>query len=193
MDINLNPGEYNATVTYEDACAISKITVMSTVDGENITKIFRNATQYYATFWDSEGYRLNNTEVEFNINGVFYYRKTDDEGVARLNINLNPGEYIITAKNPNSGEMSSNVVTVLPNIAENHNLIKYYRNDSQYVVRLLDDEGNPKPVQYYPKTPNVSDQEVAWSEAWKELLEQEKLDNDALSEVNVAGDVKDLV
>ena len=41
----------------------------------------------------------------------------------------------------------------------------------------LDDEGNPKPVQYYPKTPNVSDQEVAWSEAWKELLEQEKLDN----------------
>lgn len=41
----------------------------------------------------------------------------------------------------------------------------------------LDDEGNPKPVQYYPKTPIVSDQEVAWSEAWKELLEQEKLDN----------------
>lgn len=40
-----------------------------------------------------------------------------------------------------------------------------------------DEEGNPKPVQYYPKTPNVSDQEVAWSEAWKELLEQEKLDN----------------
>lgn len=41
----------------------------------------------------------------------------------------------------------------------------------------IDDEGNPKPVPYYPKTPTVSDQEVAWSEAWKELLEQEKLDN----------------
>lgn len=41
----------------------------------------------------------------------------------------------------------------------------------------LDDEGNPKPVTYYPKTPNVTDQEVQWSEAWKELLEAEKLDN----------------
>jgi len=143
MDINLNPGEYNATVTYEDACAISKITIVSTVDGENITKIFRNATQYCATFWDSEGYRLNNTQVEFNINGILYKRFTDKEGVAKLNINLNPGEYIITAKNTNSGELYSNVITVLPNMDENHDLIKYYRNDSQYVVRLLDDEGNP--------------------------------------------------
>ncbi len=41
----------------------------------------------------------------------------------------------------------------------------------------VDEEGNPKPVTYYPKTPNVSDQEVQWSEAWKELLETEKLDN----------------
>ena len=143
MDINLNPGEYNATVTYEDACAISKITIVSTVDGENLTKIFINATQYRATFWDSEGYRLNNTQVEFNINGILYKRFTDDEGVAKLNINLNPGEYIITAKNTNSGELYSNVITVLPNMDENHDLIKYYRNDSQYVVRLLDDEGNP--------------------------------------------------
>lgn len=141
--INLNPGEYNATVTYEDAKANSMITVMSTVDGENITKIFRNATQYYATFWDSEGYLLSNTEVEFNINGVFYKKLTDEEGIAKLNINLIPGEYIITAKNPVSTEMYSNVVTVLPNIAENYNLTKYYRNDSQYVVRLLDDKGSP--------------------------------------------------
>ena len=41
----------------------------------------------------------------------------------------------------------------------------------------VDEEGNPKPVTYYPKTPNVTDQEVQWSEAWKELLEVEQLDN----------------
>ena len=41
----------------------------------------------------------------------------------------------------------------------------------------VDDEGNPKPITYYPKTPNVSDQEVQWSEAWKELLEIEQNDN----------------
>jgi len=55
-----------------------------------------------------------NIEVEFNINGVFYKRFTDEYGKASLNINLGPGEYIITAKNPVSGEMHSNTVTVLP-------------------------------------------------------------------------------
>ena len=68
-----------------------------TVSGENITKIFRNGTQYYATFVDSEGKTLtNNTEVEFNINGVLYKRYTNENGTAQLNINLYPGKYIIT-------------------------------------------------------------------------------------------------
>ena len=31
-----------------------------------------------------------------NINGVFYNRTTDENGIARLNINLQAGEYIIT-------------------------------------------------------------------------------------------------
>ena len=49
----------------------------------------------------------------------------------------------ITAKNPNSTEMHSNLVTVLPNIVENNNLIKYYGNASQYVIKVLDNLGNP--------------------------------------------------
>ena len=86
---------------------------------------------------------MNNTPVEFNINGILYTRTTNASGVAKLNINLNPGEYIITAKNPNSTEMHSNLVTVLPNIVENNNLIKYYGNASQYVIKVLDNLGNP--------------------------------------------------
>ncbi len=143
MAINLGCGKYDVAVKYGTYMVNSTITVKSTVSGENITKTFRNATQYYAKFVDTNGYLLINSMVRFNINGVFYTRNTDSSGVAKLNINLNPGEYIITAINTNSGEMYSNVVTVLPNIAENHNLTKYYRNDSQYVVRLLDDGGNP--------------------------------------------------
>ena len=106
--------------------------------------MFRNATQYYATFYDTSGKTLaNHTAVEFNINGVFYTRYTNEKGVARMNINLNPGEYIITATNPENGEMYTNIITVLPTIVENYDLIKYYRNASQYSLRLLDDKGNP--------------------------------------------------
>ena len=60
-----------------------------------------------------------------------------------MNINLNPGTYIITATNPDSKEQYTNIVKVLPSIVENHDLTKYYRNASQYTLRLLDEKGNP--------------------------------------------------
>ena len=144
MAVNLNSGVYTVTTRYNSSEVLSTVTIKSTVSGENVTKIFRNGTQYYATFVDTSGKTLaENTAVEFNINGVFYTRYTNDKGVARMNINLNPGEYVITAKNPNSGEMYTNVITVLPSIVENYDLTKYYRNASQYLLRLLDDKGNP--------------------------------------------------
>ncbi|SDA42579.1 Ig-like domain-containing protein, partial [Methanobrevibacter millerae] len=105
MAINLNSGVYDVTTKYNASEVKSTVTIKATVSGENITKMFRNGTQYYATFYDTKGNTLaNNTAVEFNINGVFYTRYTNEKGVARMNINLNPGEYVITAKNPNSTE-----------------------------------------------------------------------------------------
>ena len=72
-----------------------------------------------------------------------YTRYTNAFGIARLNINLNPGTYIVTAANPKSGESYSNTITVLPSIVENNDLVKYYKNNSQYYIRILDNEGNP--------------------------------------------------
>ena len=141
--LSIPAGKYTATVEYNGIKRESNVVIKSTVTGNDITKIYRNGTQYYAKFVDTKGNILKNTPVEFNINGVFYTRTTNENGIAKMNINLNPKEYIITATNPNSNEMYSNVVTVLSNIAENHDLTKYYKNASQYVIRLLDDKGNP--------------------------------------------------
>lgn len=144
MAINLNSGVYPITTRYDVYEFSSTVTIKETVSGENITKMFRNGTQYYATFYDTAGNTLaNNTAVEFNINGVFYTRYTNEKGVARMNINLNPGEYVITAKNPNSTEQYTNIITVLPTIVENYDLTKYYKNASQYSLRILDEKGNP--------------------------------------------------
>ena len=143
MAINLNSGKYAAEIEYKSMKVTSSVTVKTTIEANDITKIFRNATQYYAKFIDTKGNILKNTPVEFNINGIFYTRTTNEKGVAKLNINLNPDEYIITATNPNSGEKHSNFVKVLPNIVENDDLTKYYRSNSQYYVRLLDDVGKP--------------------------------------------------
>ena len=60
-----------------------------------------------------------------------------------MNINLNTGEYIITASNPVTGERAANNITVLSRFSENNDLIKYYKNDSQYSVKIIGDDGNP--------------------------------------------------
>ena len=151
LAINLNSGNYNASALYlgddiySSADIDNNITVLPTVFGENLVKVFKNESQYYATFLDIAGNPLvDGTQVEFNINGVMYKRNVEGgEGKAKLNINLPQGEYVITATNPLTNERASNNITVLATIQNNNDLVKYYKNESQYVVTLIDDEGNP--------------------------------------------------
>lgn len=141
--VNLNSGEYPVVVSYDGTSVNATVTVLTTVNGTDVVKVFRNATQYYATFLDSEGkFLANGTDVQFNINGVLYDRKVSgNEGLARLNINLEQGEYIITAINTVTGENTANNITVLPKIIENSDITKYYRNATQYTVKLIGDDG----------------------------------------------------
>lgn len=145
--VNLNSGNYTANINVERYNLTDNVTIeiKSTISGSDITKIHKNGTQYYATFKDTNGnYLKKGTTIKFNINGVFYERQIlDDKGLARLNINLDQGEYILTAINPINDEQHSNNITVLSRIVNNENLTKYYRNDSQYYITLLDDRGNP--------------------------------------------------
>ena len=147
LSLNLNSGDYVATVSYNGHFGANStqfnVKILPTISGNDIVKMFGNATQYVAAFTDTSGNPLANQQVTFNINGVFYDRNTNANGVARLNIWLNPNDYIVTAINPVNGEQYSNIVKVLPILVEGHDLTKYYRNDSVYSIRVLDDQGNP--------------------------------------------------
>ena len=46
---------------------------------------------------NSQGNPLANQNVSFNVNGVFYHKLTDNNGIAKLGIRLMAGEYIITS------------------------------------------------------------------------------------------------
>ena len=148
LNINLNPGLYNLTVAflnsadYRDANLKAVINISSTIHGNDLVKYYRNASQFVAFITDTDGNPLVNQSVGMNINGVFYYRLTDSEGRFKLNINLNPGSYILTAIDPNIGLMKSFNVTVLSTVIV-HDLLKVYKNGSQYEVKLLDGMGNP--------------------------------------------------
>ena len=125
LNINLFPGKYILTAMHPDGLMYGyNITVLSTIHGDDIVKFFRNGTQYCAKFLDGCGSPLVNASVIFNINGVFYKKQTDDNGMARLNINLFPGEYILTAIHLN-GEEKANIIKVLTTIsAEDISLIE---------------------------------------------------------------------
>ena len=146
--LNLNPDIYNTSVVfkgnnnYTGSFVNNTIEILPTLEGKDIVKLFRNGTQYYVKVLDGKGNPLKNTNVTMNINGVFYIRKTNDDGVAMLTINLNPGVYQLTVENPNDGLKLTNIVKVLSRI-ESNNITKYYRNGTQYNVKILDDNGNP--------------------------------------------------
>lgn len=142
MNINLNPGTYNITVSYNDMSVNRAVNVLSTlISGGDLVKYYKNESKYNVLVLDSNGNPIANSTVEFNINGVFYNRTTDSEGVATLNINLNPGTYIITAIGPD-GLMISNNVTVLSTIITD-DIVKYHLNGTQYLINVLDDRGSP--------------------------------------------------
>ena len=146
--LKLISGKYPVTVIFNGNKEFNKTTISSnvtinpTIYAKDVFKVFKNGTHYYALFVDGEGKPLVNTVVSFNINGVFYNRTTNATGWAKLNINLPKGKYILTAINPVTNEMRTNIVTVITQIVENNDLVKYYRNASQFTVRIVLADGS---------------------------------------------------
>ena len=142
LNIRLNSGYYDVNVKVDELAINASVTIKSTVSGEDLTKIYRNDTQYSAVFYDNEGNPLKNTIVSFNVNGVFYNKLTDSNGIATLNINLPVGEYIITAINPDTGDMHSNNITVLSHFIEHGDFEKIYNTPAPYIIKICDGAGN---------------------------------------------------
>ena len=141
LAINLRPGVYDVTAMYDNMSVYSNVVVKTTIEGKDLVKMYQNGTQFFATFLGTDGKPLaNNTKVTFNINGVFYTRQTNENGVARLNINLRPGEYILTAINPVNSESEGFNITV-KSLIESSDLTKHYRNDSKFEVKIYNKDG----------------------------------------------------
>lgn len=141
LNINLRPGTYNITTYFNGINKTNTVTVLSVIIGDNLVKYYKNGTEFYAKFVKGNGEALANRNVTFNINGVFYTRETDSNGIAKLNINLRPGNYILTATDPETGLDIGFGITVLPTIIAK-NLTKTYLNASQFNARFVKGNGD---------------------------------------------------
>ena len=141
MAINLGAGTYNVAVKYNESSVNVTVTVKSTIMADNLVKMYQNATRFYAKFLDSTGKALTNSEVKFNINGVFYTKTTDKDGMADLGIMLRPGNYILTAYNLANGEEKGVNITVKSLIVQS-DLTKYYLNASKFQATIYNKDGS---------------------------------------------------
>ena len=147
MGLNLDSNVYPVTVTYNGSAFYSKIsknitvTINSSIIADDLVKMYQNATRFYAKFIGSDGKVLANTQVKFNIHGVFYTKTTNNDGVADLGIMLRPGTYILTAYNPVTGEQQGFNITVKSLIVQN-DLTKYYMNASKFQATIYDKNGS---------------------------------------------------
>ena len=142
LNIWLYPGKYILTAynPINNEAKACNVTVLSTINGTDVTKYYRNDTHYSAVIVDSNGTPVANKTVRLNINGVFYNKTTDENGTVRLNIWLLPGNYTITVYNPSNGEENSNKVIVLPKLIAK-DMTMDYQAGKNYTVKVVDGQG----------------------------------------------------
>ena len=142
LGIMLRPGTYILTA-YNPVTGEEKgfnITVKSLIVQSDLTKYYLNASRFEATVYNKDGSLAVNKEVTFNINGVFYHKKTDENGVASLGIALRPGNYTITTMY--DGLDIGNKVTVMPTLVTKDLSMKYL-DGSNFTALTLDGQGKP--------------------------------------------------
>ncbi len=149
VSVDLNPGTYDAEATFEgtdryhNASASAAIVVLTTAEGIDVVKLYGSGTQYFAVFTDSEGRALGDTNVTFKIGSKSFTVKTLPNGIARMNINIQAGNYTISSVNPATGQKLSNTLTIYYKIMENKDAYNYYGGKTNYKVRIYGDGGKP--------------------------------------------------
>ena len=97
----------NATdYSYNEGILVNKSNFTINGNGQK----YKDGSTFNVLVLNGEGKPMTNAKVTFNVNGVFYTRYTNSSGMAKLNINLMAGEYIITSE---FDEMKiSNTITI---------------------------------------------------------------------------------
>ena len=110
LNINLGQGNYTITTYYKDCSKGNNIEVLPILIANDLEMKYMDGSQFKAKLVDDQGKAYAGQSVQFNINGVFYNSVTGSDGVAKLNINLMAGEYIITSSY--NGFNTANKITI---------------------------------------------------------------------------------
>ena len=140
----VNNGYYNG-VTESTNFTMKGATVI--IVGNNVTIPTKAKQRFEILLKDSDNRLLANKTVQFTINGVTYNRTSDENGKAGLNINLNMGEYNITAAYTDNAGNTYNKTFVLTAVQSNTTIkstpVTFQGKGNKFNATLVDQLGQP--------------------------------------------------
>ncbi len=148
LNINLSVGEYKALFTYggdeeyNKSTAHCMVYVNAKVAVDDLNMNYHDGSRFTATLTDAEDKALPNTNVTFNINSVDYIRTTNNDGVAGLNINLNPGDYKISTKVADVNIVKNIHINKAATRMEGTDIVKTASQSSVYQCAVYDSSNN---------------------------------------------------
>lgn len=104
LNINLPVGVYTALISYtgddvyNQVSDYTTVTINPVVNSNDLTMTYKDGNSFKAVLKDINNKPVSNVAVFFKINNLNYSRRTDNDGVASLPINLNAGTYEIETK-----------------------------------------------------------------------------------------------
>ncbi|MCR5027398.1 MAG: C39 family peptidase [Methanobrevibacter sp.] len=123
LNINLGKGTYEITTSSLKVSAKNIIHIdekpkkVTRMEGVNISKAFSDKTAYQCAVYDDNS-RVSGTVV-ISVNGVDYTKTPDSTGLYKLNINLQPGTYQISAQYMGDNEhLPSQIVNTIHIVAD---------------------------------------------------------------------------
>ena len=129
-----------STNTNESNVLSDTIDIKNTITSKDVTKYYKGTTKYTATFYDTNGTVLKNTDVKITVNGQTYTKKTDSKGLVSLDINLKPGTYKVVANNPVTGYNLTNTFKILSTISSS-NINKVYTDARKFTATFYKSNG----------------------------------------------------
>lgn len=122
LPINLGQGDYEIAITSYETVKKNQIHIdeeppkPTRMEGTDINKTYGEDTPYQCAVY-SGNERVSGT-VNITVNGVTYKKTPNSEGLYKLNINLQPGSYILRAEFQGNNKYASSSVENKINIKE---------------------------------------------------------------------------
>ncbi|MBE6502966.1 MAG: hypothetical protein E7Z76_01565 [Methanobrevibacter sp.] len=145
FNLTLDVGNYTMITSYDGSEYVGAIEILPTILIDDNIKIGYNVDlTINCQFIDTEGIGLaNNTVINGTLNGNPFTLNTTANGLLQIVLSdLKVGNYVLSLKNPVTGEISETVIDVVSRFAEEGIEGKcYYLDGSSLTARIVGDNG----------------------------------------------------